>query len=104
MANFQKITTASDILHGEVKSFVVENIVIAVCNINGNFYAFRDECSHQEFPLSDGELEGENIVCMYHGAEFNVKTGEAICLPATEHIEVFQVKLDGDDVLVKVED
>lgn len=104
MANFQKITTTSEILDGEVKSFVVENIVIAVCNINGNFYAFRDECSHQEFPLSDGELEGENIVCMYHGAEFNVKTGEAMCLPATEHIEVFEVKLDGDDVLVKVED
>ena len=104
MADFQKVTTTSEILHGEVKSFVVENIVIAVCNINGNFYAFRDECSHQEFPLSDGDLEGENIVCMYHGAEFNVKTGDAICLPATESIEVFEVKLDGDDVLVKVED
>ena len=104
MSEFQKVATTSDFVHGEVKSFVVENIVVAVCNLNGNFYAFKDECSHQEFPLSDGELEGENILCMYHGAEFNVKTGEAECLPATEPIEVFEVRIDGDDVLVKLND
>lgn len=104
MADFHKVASTSEILQGEVKSFVVENQVVAVCNLNGNFYAFKDECSHEQFPLSDGDLEGENIMCMYHGAEFDVKTGEAVCLPAVEPIEVYEVKVDGDDIYVSLGD
>ena len=103
MAEFHKVATTSEILDGEVKAFVVENMQIAICNRNNNFYAFRDECSHEEYPLSDGDLEGDNIVCMYHGAEFDIKTGEDLCLPATEPIDVFELKIEGDDILVKVE-
>ena len=102
MAEFQKVAKTSEIIDGEVVPFYVDGIGIAICNINNNFYAFRDECSHQTFPLSDGDVEGENIVCIYHGAEFNVKTGEAVCLPATEPIDVYELKVEGDDILVKV--
>ena len=103
MAEFHKVASTSEILDGEVKAFVVENVSIAICNRNNNFYAFRDECSHEAFPLSDGYLEGDNIACMYHGAEFDITTGEALCLPAIEPIEVYELKIDGDDILVKVD-
>ena len=102
MAEYQKVAKTSEILDGEVMPFYVDGVGIAICNINNNFYAFKDECSHETFPLSDGDVEGENIVCIYHGAEFDVKSGEATCLPATEPIEVYELKVEGDDILVKV--
>ncbi|MGI9534516.1 MAG: Rieske (2Fe-2S) protein [Thermodesulfobacteriota bacterium] len=103
MGEFHKVANTSEILDGEVKEFVVDNISIAICNRNNNFYAFRDECSHEAFPLSDGYLEDDNIICMYHGAEFDVKTGEALCLPAIEPIDVYDIKIDGDEILVKID-
>ena len=103
MGEFHKVANTSDILDGEVKAFVVANISIAICNRNNNFYAFKDECSHEAFPLSDGNLEGSNIICIYHGAEFEIKTGEALCLPAIEPIEVYEVKIEDDDILVKID-
>ena len=103
MGEFQKVATTSEILDGELKGFLVENTSIVICNRNNNFYAFRDECSHEEFPLSDGDLEGDNVVCIYHGAEFDIKTGENLCLPAVEPIDVYELKVEGDDILVKID-
>ena len=103
MGEFHKVANTSEILDGEVKAFVVENTSVAICNRNNNFYAFRDECSHEAFPLSDGDLEGDNIICMYHGAEFDISSGEALCLPAIEPIDVYEVKIEGDYILVKVD-
>ncbi len=104
MADYEKIAKTSDILPGEIKSFVVGIDVIAVCNVEGNFYAIKDRCTHEEYPLSDGDLEGEVITCVYHGAEFNVKTGERLCLPATEDVETYEIKIEGDDIYVLIED
>lgn len=100
MAEFHKVAKVSEIAPGEVKPFVVGLDTVAVCNLNGKFHAFRDRCSHQELPLSDGELSGEVITCAYHGAEFNVKTGEALCMPATEPIDVFEVKVEDGEIFV----
>ncbi len=99
----QKVAKTSEIAPGEIKSFTVGFDTVAVCNVSGQFCAFRDRCSHQEFPLSDGELSGEVITCAYHGAEFNVKTGEALCMPASEPIEIFEVKVENGEIFVEVE-
>lgn len=104
MAKMQKVAKTSEIAPGEVKCFTVGLDVIAVCNVGGEFCAFRDQCSHQELPLSDGELNGDVIVCSYHGAEFNVRTGEALCMPASEPIEVFEVKVEENEILVGIEE
>ena len=104
MAEFEKVAKVSDISPGEVKSFILGNEVIAICNSGGNFYAFIDECSHQTLPLSDGVLEGKTITCAYHGAEFDIETGEALCLPAVDRIETYKLKVEGDDIYVLIED
>lgn len=104
MAEFEKIAKVSDIQPGEIKSFVLGNEMVAICNNNGNFYAFIDECSHQTLPLSDGLLEGKTITCAYHGAEFNIETGEALCLPAVDGIETYEVKVEGDDIYILLPD
>lgn len=103
MAEFVKVARTSEIRPGEIKSFVVETEVIAICNVNGEFYVIKDECSHMEYPLSDGILEGETITCAHHGAEFNVRTGEVLSLPAVEPIETFKVKVEGDGIYVLIE-
>ncbi|MEQ9619172.1 MAG: non-heme iron oxygenase ferredoxin subunit [Deltaproteobacteria bacterium] len=104
MSDFEKIAKVSEVPPGEVKSFVVGNEMVAVCNVDGKFYAFRDECTHQALPLSDGILEGNKITCIYHGAEFDVETGEALCLPATDDVETYPVKIEGEDLLILIED
>ncbi|WP_462136951.1 non-heme iron oxygenase ferredoxin subunit [Candidatus Mycalebacterium sp.] len=96
----KKVAKTSEIAPGEIKSFTVGFDTVAICNVDGTFYAFRDKCSHQELPLSDGELNGEVVTCAYHGAEFNVKTGKALCMPASEPIEIFPIKMEGDEIFV----
>lgn len=103
MSKFHRVASTGDILDGEMKSFVVQNVPVVVCNLNNNFYAFRDECSHELLPLSDGEIEDGKVTCTYHGAEFDVKTGEALCLPATGPIEVYEVRVEGEGVLVNID-
>jgi len=100
MNDFVKVAKISEILPGEVKSYLVENEVIAICNVEGKFYALKDECTHLEFPLSDGLLEGETITCAHHGAEFDVRSGEALCMPAVEPVDTYEVKVDGEDIYV----
>ncbi|MEM7008681.1 MAG: non-heme iron oxygenase ferredoxin subunit [Thermodesulfobacteriota bacterium] len=104
MAEFEKVAKTSEINPGEVKSVIVGNLAIAICNSDGEYFAFIDECSHETLPLSDGILDGKTITCAYHGAEFDVESGEALCLPAVDRIETFKLKVDGDDIYVLVED
>jgi len=103
MGEYIKVAKKSEIAPGEIKSFVAGNEVIAVCNVEGNFYAIKDECTHMEFPLSDGLLEEETVTCAYHGAAFNVKTGEALCLPAIESVETYELRVNGDDIYILID-
>ena len=75
---------------------------IVIANVNGDLYALRDVCSHQEFPLSDGELEGSRLQCIYHGAEFDVCSGKALGLPAVTAVKSFPVDVRDGDVYVKI--
>ncbi len=52
----------------------------------------------------DGLLEGKTLTCTYHGAQFNVETGKALCLPAVDGVETFEVKVEDDDIYVLIED
>ena len=103
MSEFVRVAKTSDIPDGEVRSFVVDSEVIAVCHVDGKFYAIKDECTHMEYPLSDGLLEGEIITCAYHAAKFDVRTGDVLSLPAVEPVETFQVKVEGEDIYVLIE-
>lgn len=82
------------------KSFPIEGVDILICNVNGSFYAIEDVCTHDGAPLDQGHLEGPCIVCPRHGATFDVKTGEAMTLPAVIPLMTFPVTVEGDDLLV----
>jgi nitrite reductase/ring-hydroxylating ferredoxin subunit len=103
MPKIVKIANKNDILVGEMRSFSIEGEPILICNINNEFYAMRDVCSHMEFELSTGLLEGETLTCSWHGAKFNAKTGQVLRLPAVEPLQMYETKLEGEDIYVKID-
>lgn len=76
---------------------------VCVVRSNGTVYALRDECTHEAVPLSDGEVAGGAIECWKHGSRFDLATGRALNRPATKPVDVYPVRIDGDDVLVRLD-
>lgn len=66
---------------------------LVVCNVEGDLYALEDLCSHQDLPISDGELHGTELTCIHHGARFDVCTGKALCLPAIRPVKTFEAEV-----------
>ena len=77
---------------------------VAIVRAEGEVFAIRDVCSHAEVPLSDGEVDGCTIECWLHGSRFDLRTGKPTGMPATEPVPVYPVKIEGDDVLVAIEE
>lgn len=103
MAEFTKVCTVSDVPEGEIRPFQVGHTEIVICNTGDGFYALADECSHDSAPISDGDLDGNTIVCVRHGAEFDARTGEVTGPPAVVGIDKYELKIEGEDILVKVD-
>ena len=76
--------------------------LIVLANVDGDLYALENRCSHQDLPLSDGELDGDRLECLYHGAEFDVCTGKAMGLPAVKPVETYAVELRGQEIYVQI--
>ena len=81
----------------------IDAVLSQANELDGDVYALQDRCSHQDFPLSDGELEGTKLECIYHGAKFDVASGRAVALPAIRPVKTYPVKVEGTDVLVELE-
>jgi 3-phenylpropionate/trans-cinnamate dioxygenase ferredoxin subunit len=77
----------------------VEVAVVKTCD---QIFAVRDECSHAQIQLSEGEVADCQIECWLHGSRFDLRTGEPTGLPAYEPVPVYPVRIEGDDVLVDV--
>lgn len=80
----------------------VDSCVVVLVRYNTHVYCVSDVCTHDGGTLGDGELEDHCLVCPRHGAKFDVRTGAATCMPATEATEVHEVRCDGNRVLVKI--
>ncbi len=100
MANWQPIAKVSDIPEGEMQAQEVDGKAICIAQVEGTFYAFDEICTHAHYSLADGFLEGKEVECPAHGARFDITSGEACCLPATEGVCTYPVKQDGDDLYV----
>ena len=100
---FVKVAQVSDVAPGEIRVFEIKGEDIALCNIDGEIYAIADVCTHDDGPLGQGHLHGDQIECPRHGARFDVRSGRALILPAVVPIPTFEVKIEGDEVLVDVD-
>lgn len=97
-----RVCRRSDVAANSGKSFKLGSLRLAIFHSDGRLYATNDICSHEHEHLSEGWLEGDVIECPRHGAQFNIKTGAALTLPATKPIEVYRIELQGDDVMVAI--
>ncbi len=102
MAEFVKAVRAADLATGTGTVVELNGARIAIFNVDGAFYAMDDTCTHAGGPLSEGELEGTRVTCPWHGATFDIKTGGVLSPPAADGVRSYEVKTDGEDVLVKV--
>lgn len=75
---------------------------VAVANVQGVYYAFDDECTHEQCSLAEGDLAGTTVTCMCHGAEFDVRTGAVLAPPAVEPVRVYRTRVEGDALYIEV--
>ena len=99
-SGFVKVADVGELAAGDVKVVEVGPDQVLLVNVDGTIYALDDICSHAYASLSEGDLAGEEIECPLHGSAFNVVTGEALTPPADENIRTFEVRIDGQDVLL----
>ena len=90
---YVEIAPASELPNGERLFLEIEGKAIVIFNIADQLFAIGDICTHDDGPLGDGDLEGFNIVCPRHGAEFDVQTGKAVQLPAVVDIPAYRVQI-----------
>ncbi len=100
--NWAKVADRGDCPPGSLFEVEVEQLRIVLANVEGDLYALQNRCSHQDLPLSDGELEGDQLECLYHGARFDVCTGKATGLPAIKPVEAYPVELRGQEIYVQI--
>lgn len=101
---FVTVLTLGELPEGEVMAVEVEGKAVCLAHCDGEIYAFADNCSHRDFPLSQGELDTDDcsITCEWHGAQFDIRTGKALCLPATKPIAVYACRVEGGEIQVDV--
>jgi 3-phenylpropionate/trans-cinnamate dioxygenase ferredoxin subunit len=80
----------------------IEGKRIAVFNVNGKYYAMDEECPHAGGPLSEGDIDGNEVICPWHGAGFNLETGEVTNGPAKTGVRTYAVHVEGDEIKIDV--
>ena len=103
MSNFIKVAESKDIAPGEAKTVKAKDREIAIYSVGGKIYATESGCPHRGGPLGEGYLEGRVITCPWHGWRFDVISGATEVNPDVR-IKSYDVKQEGNDILVKLED
>jgi len=100
MAEWVEVARDGEIPLGGSKVAEVNGGMVVVFNLDGEYYAIDDVCTHDGESLAGGDVEGDEIVCPRHGARFNIRSGEVMAPPAVESIHVFPVRVQNGAVEV----
>ena len=100
MADFIKVCPVDDIPAGKMKPFELNHHRIVVCHLEDGFYAVADECTHDYVPISTGRLKGDELICLRHGARFDVKTGVVNAPPAIVGLDTYEIKVENNEIYV----
>ena len=102
MADFVKVAKTSEIEPGQSRRVDLEGKPIAVFNVDGKFFAVDNTCTHRGGPLAEGEISGHEVTCPWHGATFDVRTGDVSSPPAQKGVARYGVRVTGTDVEIEV--
>jgi 3-phenylpropionate/trans-cinnamate dioxygenase ferredoxin subunit len=99
-----RLCAVGDLETGTARRFDIDGHRIALVRVDDDFYAIGDRCSHADVSLSEGDVLSSDleIECWKHGSTFDLKTGEPQSLPAIKPVPVYEVRVEGDDVLVEL--
>jgi len=100
MDDFVRVASVGDVPAGGCMLVEVGDERILLSQLDGEFFAIDEVCTHAEGPLSEGSVEGDQVECPHHGGLFNLKTGENTGPPAALDLQRFSVRVEGDDILV----
>ena len=101
MADYVTVAKASELAPGQLKHVELDDgTQICLANIGGRFYAVGGECPHQGGPLGEGELEGTEVTCPWHGGGLDVTTGQGTAPPIDGSVPTYDVQVDEDDIKV----
>ena len=101
MSDWVTVAGANEIAPGQWRVADVDGTAVVVFNLDGEYYALEDVCTHDGGQLTGGHIEGDQIVCPRHGAHFCIRTGEALTAPAYEATAKFPVRIENGEVQVR---
>ena len=102
MSEFVKVASIDELTSGQAKLVEVSGKEIAIFNVDGTFHAIDNNCTHVGGPLCEGELSGAEVTCPWHGAVFNVTTGQVLGPPASEHLTHYTLRVKGSDIELEI--
>lgn len=102
MAEFVKVAERDEIPPGGRKSVVVDETPALVLRCGDEYYCIEDVCTHDGQPLTEGPVQDHEITCPRHGARFDIRTGAALCMPATQPVATWPVEVRDDGVYVRI--
>ena len=99
--NFVKVAETKDIQPSTMKAVDLASEKVCIVNIEGNYYAIGNACTHVGGPLNEGTLEGYEVECPWHGSKFDVRTGEPTKPPARQAVPIYEVKVEDNNILLR---
>ena len=102
MGTYVKAAKVGELGENTTKLFEAEGKSIALVNAAGSYYAIDNHCTHVGGPLCEGTVDVDAVVCPWHGARFDVKTGQALSGPARGDVACYPVRQEGGDIEVEV--
>ena len=100
--DFMKVALKKEIPAGKMKAVYVAGVPVLLVNVNGEYYAIGNKCTHRGCKLSKGALDGETVKCPCHKSVFNMKTGAVVHRPASKPEPKYTVKVEEEQILVRV--
>ena len=100
---WHKVASTSEVEEDEPGAAEVGGKLIAIFRIGDEFFASENVCPHAFVMLSEGFIEDGEVECPLHGAKFDIRTGKCLAPPAEEDLTMFEVKVEGGDIFVKLD-
>ncbi len=101
MPEFVTVATVAELKSGDRIVVEIDDVWVVIFNVDDHYYALEDMCSHEEYYLSEGELDGYAIECSKHGAQFDIRSGAVLAPPAVTPVKWYQVRVQDGEVQVE---
>jgi 3-phenylpropionate/trans-cinnamate dioxygenase ferredoxin subunit len=102
MSDFHTVARLDDLPSGQMMQVELDGEKVLLAHVGDRVFALHDECTHEEFPLSSGELVGGQVTCVLHGARFDLETGAPRALPAVRPVKTYEARVEGEDIQVRI--